>query len=84
MKKIPDGKLVKIDVESDGNKINYVKITGDFFLFPEIAIDDIEDLFKEQPIPLDKAYIIDQFNSLDAQLIGVSIQDIISAIEEVL
>ena len=87
LKKIPDGKMIRIDVESDNNKIIYVKITGDFFLFPETAIDDIEDLFKDQKIPLNKEHeekIIHDFSRLRAELVGVSIEDIIATIEEAL
>lgn len=40
--KVPGGKLIRIEVEHDGRKINSVKITGDFFLHPEDALEDIE------------------------------------------
>ena len=39
--KVPGGKLVRIKVNYD-DVINDIKITGDFFLHPEDAIDDIE------------------------------------------
>ena len=39
--KIPNGKLVKVEVEYD-SMIRRVKITGDFFLHPEDAINQIE------------------------------------------
>ena len=74
--------MVKIDFDISGNKISYIKITGDFFLFPETAINDIEKLFKGMHMPLDKDFIIDNFKNIDAQLIGVKIEEIISAIME--
>jgi len=42
--KIPDGKLVKINLEYDklSKKIINIKITGDFFAYPEDSIDVIE------------------------------------------
>ncbi|TAL48203.1 hypothetical protein EPN87_01155 [archaeon] len=39
--KVPGGKLLRIKVDYSGT-INSVKITGDFFLHPEEAINDIE------------------------------------------
>lgn len=40
--KVPDGKLVKISLDFEDNKINSVKITGDFFLHPENGLELIE------------------------------------------
>lgn len=43
--KIPNGKLLKIFLEFDENKklIKNIKITGDFFAYPEEAIDILEN-----------------------------------------
>ena len=41
-RKVPGGKLVKAQVEY-GYILEHVKITGDFFLHPEEAINDIEN-----------------------------------------
>ena len=43
--KVPDGKLLKINLEYDekNKKINTLKITGDFFAYPEEAIELIEN-----------------------------------------
>ncbi len=40
--KVQGGKLVKVQLETEDDKIKKVKITGDFFLHPEELIDDIE------------------------------------------
>ncbi|MGQ9842923.1 MAG: lipoate protein ligase C-terminal domain-containing protein [Spirochaetota bacterium] len=40
--KNPGEKLVHIDVEFIGNIIALVHISGDFFIYPEEAINDIE------------------------------------------
>ena len=40
--KIPQGKLVKIQLEEKNNKIKKIKITGDFFMHPEEIIDKLE------------------------------------------
>ena len=46
--KIPNGKLLKIILDYDGknNLINSVRITGDFFAYPEESIEVIENELK--------------------------------------
>jgi hypothetical protein len=43
--KVPDGKLLKIFIEYNDQKllINKIKITGDFFAYPEESIECIEN-----------------------------------------
>lgn len=40
--KVPNGKLLKIFLEDDAGKIVSVKITGDFFTYPEENIEKLE------------------------------------------
>ena len=40
--KVEAGKLVKVQLRSEGDKIKEVRITGDFFLHPEELIDELE------------------------------------------
>ncbi len=40
--KVEGGKLVKVQLRSEGDKIKEVRITGDFFLHPEELIDELE------------------------------------------
>lgn len=42
--KVPDGKLLRADVFFDED-IDAVELHGDFFIYPEAALDDIEDAF---------------------------------------
>ena len=42
--KIPDGKLIKIELHYDNNAIDQVKITGDFFAYPESSIEGMEKM----------------------------------------
>ena len=39
---MPNGKLLKIFLEDEGGKISNIKITGDFFLYPEERIEELE------------------------------------------
>lgn len=40
--KVEGGKLIKVQLRNEAEKIEYVKITGDFFLHPEELIDELE------------------------------------------
>lgn len=40
--KVEGGKLIKVQVSKIGEKIGFVKITGDFFMHPEDLIEDLE------------------------------------------
>ena len=41
--KIPNGKLIRIKIELSNDKINYFKLSGDFFIYPEEKIIEIEN-----------------------------------------
>lgn len=40
--KVPNGKLLKIFLEDSDGKISSIKITGDFFLYPEENVEKLE------------------------------------------
>jgi lipoate---protein ligase len=40
--KVPDGKLLKIFLEDRQGKIGRIRITGDFFTYPEESIENLE------------------------------------------
>jgi len=44
--KVEGGKLVKVQLETEGDKIKEVRIMGDFFLHPEEMIDELEKALK--------------------------------------
>jgi len=41
-KKVPEGKLVRIDAVCEGHHLSNIRITGDFFVHPEEALAGIE------------------------------------------
>ena len=41
--KVPGGKLIRVTIECVHDKIQNIKITGDFFLHPEETIQQIEN-----------------------------------------
>lgn len=40
--KVEGGKLIKVHLSKEDNRIHTIKITGDFFMHPEEIIDDLE------------------------------------------
>lgn len=60
--KVPNGKLLKIFLEDSGGKIADIKITGDFFLYPEENIEKLEGALKGTALTKeDLSAAIDQF-----------------------
>jgi hypothetical protein len=62
--KVPEGKLLKITLEYDKEKglINNLKITGDFFAYPEEAIELIENKLRNSLLKRDE--LINKINSI--------------------
>ncbi len=44
--KVPNGKLLKIFVEEAGGIITSLRITGDFFIYPETRIEEAEQAMR--------------------------------------
>jgi len=84
--KVPNGKLLRVDVEFDKKNILNVKITGDFFLHPENTIELFEKKIKQIPTKFDCDKLIRTLNKIavdnKAQLIGITTRDIIKTLEE--
>jgi lipoate-protein ligase A len=62
--KVPNGKLLKIflDYDEKNNEITKVNITGDFFAYPEEAIDILEE--KLRNIKLEKMVLLEAIESV--------------------
>ncbi len=77
--KIAGGKLVRVEVDFS-DKIDFIKITGDFFMHPETAIEDIEDALLDTSATADENEIkgkIDVIlNEDNVTLYGVTSADI--------
>ncbi len=86
-RKVPGGKLVRLDVEA-GKTLERVRITGDFFLFPEEALDEVEAALCGLPLPLDAALaeqvISRALESSRAELIGLNPRELVITLQEAL
>src|SRR3989344_6061134 len=87
-KKVPGGKLVKVAISFNTQKIESVKITGDFFLHPEDTIINIEKSLKNSRINSTEAELSKKINSAislnNAQLLGINAEAIAQTILEAL
>ena len=86
--KVHGGKLIRVDITHDHSAIQSIKITGDFFLHPEEALDEINELLTGAELPLQVEKLVQEMNLLleiqNAQFIGASPQDIIATLQEAL
>lgn len=75
--KVAGGKLVRAEVEVEGGVLVNVKLTGDFFLYPEDSIFDLESTLKGLSANVDFASIIEaKLAQIGAQLLGASPRDL--------
>jgi len=81
--KIPNGKLLKIFLEFDKNKnsIKKINITGDFFAYPEEAMETMENELKT---PLNKNDLFEKINRVikknKIEFIGINTEGLIEGI----
>ncbi len=77
--KIAGGKLVRVELDFD-SKINSAKITGDFFMHPETAIEDLERALAGLDASAEQAEIKNGLDKIISEknvtLYGVTTEDI--------
>ena len=80
--KIPDGKLVKIELDFSADKIKSVKINGDFFLHPENGVELIENCLKglKPEKKLIMAAVDGEVKKNSLQLFGITSEGVADAI----
>ena len=82
--KIPDGKLLKIslDYNDKNEKILGLLITGDFFIYPEEAIEILEK--KLVNTTLNEKILIDKINNVirenKIEFIGLNVEGLVTGI----
>lgn len=85
--KVPGGKLVKVDFTVDGDTLQDVVVSGDFFLYPEETLEDIRASLVGLPATTDEAGIADRIRQrIDpgAELLGTSPEAIAIAVRRAL
>lgn len=82
--KVPQGKLLKISLEYDEKKnvITDIRITGDFFAYPEEAIEHLEAKLKNTV--LERKQLLEQITSIISEFhiefIGVNAEGLTQGI----
>lgn len=74
--KVEGGKMVNIEVKG-----SEVSVTGDFFIEPAEAREEIETILKESN-NLSEDKIIEEINNIDARLIGFSADNVVEAFQK--
>jgi lipoate---protein ligase len=85
-RKVPDGKLVRIDAVCERGVLSSIRITGDFFVYPEEALMNIErDLNargfngREEDLEMKVGTIV---SSNNARLVGFGVGDLADLLRE--
>ena len=82
--KVPNGKLLKINLEynENTNYIENIKITGDFFAYPEEAVDILEEKLKN--IQIKKNILLNMIQSIihehEIEFIGLNTEGLTEGI----
>jgi len=79
--KVPGGKLLRARLHIEAHTITRIMLTGDFFMHPEHALEDLET--RLTAIPLDANVIraqVQAFFETDVQVIGAGVEDFVSVI----
>lgn len=82
--KVPGGKLLAVKVRY-ADRIQEIKITGDFFLYPEDKLSDIEAALFDAPVDATEQSIAERIRKIvdldKIELIGVTPEAIASTIK---
>ena len=80
--KVPDGKLLKVFLESEEDQIKTIKITGDFFVYPEEKIEELESILIDER--LDEQYLQEVIQAFtekeEVEFFGVDVESLVKVI----
>lgn len=79
--KVSGGKLLKVAVRSKGGIIEDVRVTGDFFVYPEEALELLEARLKGRNAQNVGEILKEEIKSLNITIIGFKLEQLISMIE---
>jgi formylmethanofuran dehydrogenase subunit E len=74
--KVPDGKMVKVQIEEDEGKVAGVEIRGDFFIEPPEKLEALEKSIEGLEIDSEAEEIEKAVEEVEAKLIGFSSADV--------
>ena len=78
--KVPNGKLIRLQAEIDSNKIKEIKINGDFFLYPEEKIAELEQALIGKPLEEVTLQPLVSESLSGCEMVGISPEEIVTAL----
>ncbi len=80
--KAPGGKLLRVRLRRTGERIESVRLSGDFFLIPEDSLPKLEKMLEDVPLrEQELKLLVDRFfRGTSAQGLGVAPDDFVKAI----
>lgn len=80
--KAPGGKLLRVRLKEKDERIDSVKLSGDFFLIPEDSLPKLEKMLEDVPLrEQELKLLVDRFfRGTGAKGLGVSPDDFVKAI----
>ncbi len=79
-RKVKGGKLIKCQIELHERRIKDIRITGDFFMYPEKAIEKLEKNLEGVEFEEDTVKKAVEKALKDVELIGVAMEDFVAVI----
>ncbi|MFB6191572.1 MAG: hypothetical protein ABEJ64_04025 [Candidatus Nanohaloarchaea archaeon] len=80
--KVPDGKLVRVEADFE-DVFTGISITGDFFVEPPRALEEIEDAVLGMKTSVSKEELVEAIEQVEADMIGFSPEHVADALKEV-
>lgn len=81
-RKVPDGKMVELGIETEEGEVVNAEIRGDFFLQPPEKLSDLENKLEGLNRKTDRKEVIRKLETVEAELIGFSRKDIAEVFTE--
>jgi lipoate-protein ligase A len=79
--KVPGGKMIRLEAEVENGVIKSIRMTGDFFIHPEAAIEGIERFLMGKKVSEGLAGRLDGFvRRKNIRMIGISAADVAAAL----
>jgi len=74
--KVEEGKLLQLKLDIQDEKVEGVRLTGDFFLEPPEKLGEIEEKLEEFETSSSIDKVVKELQSVDAEFIGFSAEDL--------
>jgi lipoate-protein ligase A len=81
IRKFSGGKMLKVTVRSENRIIKEIRVTGDFFVHPEEALEMMEEALKGVPITAIPQILERRMKEGGITVVGFKLDDLINMIE---